>query len=130
MAWATPAGPVDDDVIDEVVGAIIDGCRRSSADGLLLALHGAMVSRRHPDADGEVLRRLRAALGPGLPIVATLDFHANVSPAMAEHADALVGYQTYPHVDQRRCGLDGRRAAGAGGPGRDPARTSRWRSRR
>jgi len=59
MAWATPAGPVDDLVIDEVVGEIIDGCRRASADGLLLALHGAMVSRRHPDADGEVLRRLR-----------------------------------------------------------------------
>jgi microcystin degradation protein MlrC len=106
MAWATPAGPVDDAVIDDVVGEIADGCRRASADGLLLALHGAMVSRRHPDADGEVLRRLRTALGEGLPIVATLDYHANVSPAMAEHADALVGYQTYPHVDQRRRGID------------------------
>src|SRR4051795_11037590 len=62
MAWATPAGPVDDTVIDEVVGEIVDGCRRGSADGLLLALHGAMVSKRHPDADGEVLRRIRAAL--------------------------------------------------------------------
>jgi microcystin degradation protein MlrC len=106
MAWATPAGPVDDAVIDEVVVEIVDGCRRASADGLLLALHGSMVSRRHPDADGEVLRRLRAALGEAFPIVATLDYHANVSTAMAEHADALVGYQTYPHVDQRRCGLD------------------------
>ena len=106
MAWATPAGPVDDEVIDEVVEEIVDGCRRASADGLLLALHGAMVSRRHLDADGEVLRRLRAALGEGLPIVATLDYHANVSPAMAENADALVGYQTYPHIDQRSRGLD------------------------
>jgi microcystin degradation protein MlrC len=106
MAWATPAGPVDDAVIEEIVGEIIDGCRRASADGLLLALHGAMVSRRHLDADGEVLRALRAALGRGLPIVATLDYHANVSPALAEHADALVGYQTYPHIDQRRCGLE------------------------
>ncbi len=106
MAWATPAGPVDDAVIDEVVDEIIDGCRRASADGLLLALHGAMVSRRHPDADGEVLRRLRVALGEDLPIVATLDYHANVSTAMAEHADALIGYQTYPHIDQRQRGLD------------------------
>src|SRR3954454_22010188 len=63
MAWATPAGPVDDAVIDEVVGVIIGGCRSASVDGLLLALHGAMVSRRHLDADGEVLRRLRDALG-------------------------------------------------------------------
>ncbi len=106
MAWATPAGPVEDAVIDEVVGEIVEGCRRVSADGLLVALHGAMVSSRHLDADGEVLRRLRAALGEGLPIVATLDYHANVSPAMAENADALVGYQTYPHIDQRGRGLE------------------------
>lgn len=105
MAWATPAGPVDDDVIDEVVGEIIDGCERSRADGLLLALHGAMVSRSHPGADGEVLRRLRRALGEGMPIVATLDFHGNVAAVMAEDADALIGYQTYPHIDQRQIGL-------------------------
>ena len=105
MAWATPAGPVTDDVLDEVVGEIVAGCRRSSVDGLLLALHGAMVSGGYPEADAEVLRRLRAALGADLPIVATLDFHANVSPAMAEYADALVGYQTYPHTDQRPIGL-------------------------
>ncbi len=104
MAWATPAGPVEDAVFDEIVEAIADGCRRSSVDGLLLALHGAMVARSHPDADGNVLRRLRGLLGD-IPIVATLDYHANVSPAMVEHADALVGYQTYPHVDQREIGL-------------------------
>ena len=104
MAWATPSGPVDDEVLDEVVAEIADKAR-GTAEGLLLALHGAMVTERHPDADGEVLRRLRIALGPDLPIVATLDYHANVSPAMAEHADALIGYQTYPHVDQREKGL-------------------------
>jgi Metallopeptidase family M81 len=106
MAWATPAGPVDDAVIDEVVGEIVVGCRRVSADGLLLVLQGAMVSPRYLDADGEVLRRIRAALVEGLPIVATLDYHANVSPAMAENADALVGYQTYPRIDQRGRGLE------------------------
>ncbi len=105
MAWATPAGPVDDAVLDEVTSGIIEDCRRRPIEGLLLALHGAMVTPRHPDADGEVLRRIREALGPDLPIVASLDYHANVSPAMAEHADALVGYQTYPHVDQRERGL-------------------------
>lgn len=105
MAWATPAGPVADDVLDEVVAEILDGCRRSSADGLLVALHGAMVSRSYPEADAEVLRRLRAGLGEDRPIVATLDYHANVSPTLADHADAMVGYQTYPHTDQRPVGL-------------------------
>jgi microcystin degradation protein MlrC len=105
MAWATPAGPVEDNVLDEVVERIVDGCRNTPVDGLLLALHGAMVSRSYPDADGEVLRRIRRRLGSSLPIIATLDYHANVSPAMCEHADALVGYQTYPHVDQREIGL-------------------------
>jgi microcystin degradation protein MlrC len=105
MAWATPSGPVDDSVIDEVTDRIATACRVEQADGLLLALHGAMVSPRHFDADGEVLTRLRATLGPHFPIIATLDYHANVSTTMAEHATALVGYQTYPHVDQRARGI-------------------------
>jgi microcystin degradation protein MlrC len=105
MAWATPSGPVEDEVLDEVVGVIVEDCRSGRIDGLLLALHGAMVARSHPDADGEVLRRLRRELGGDLPIVTTLDYHANVSEAMAAASDALVGYQTYPHVDQRACGL-------------------------
>jgi len=105
MAWATPSGPVDDPVLDEVVEGIIQRVRQSGADGLLLALHGAMVTARYADADGEVLRRLRAELGSELPIVATLDYHANVSADMAEYADALIGYQTYPHLDQRERGL-------------------------
>jgi microcystin degradation protein MlrC len=105
MAWATPAGPVDDAVLDEVVDTIVDRLAREPVDGLLIALHGAMVTPRFPSADGEVLRRLRGAFGPDFPIVATLDFHANVSPAMTEAADPLVGYQTYPHVDQKACGM-------------------------
>ena len=104
MAWATPSGPVDDEVLDEVVAEIAVETPR------LGRRPAAGAPRRdgdatHPDADGEVLRRLRAALGPDLPIMATLDYHANVSPAMAEQADALIGYQTYPHIDQRAKGL-------------------------
>lgn len=105
MAWATPAGPVDDAVLDEAVAGILDSCQRRKPDGLLVALHGAMVTAKHPAADTEVLRRLRAALGPSFPIVVTLDYHGNVTPEMGELANGLVGYQTYPHVDQRQCGL-------------------------
>src|SRR5262245_7093279 len=105
MAWATPSGPVDDAVLDEVVDRITADCAATKIDGVLLALHGAMVTKKHPNADTEVLRRVRAAIGQSLPLVASLDFHANCDPRMADHADALVGYQTYPHVDQRERGL-------------------------
>jgi microcystin degradation protein MlrC len=105
MAWATPSGPVTDDVLDEVVDQIITACRATHIDGLLLALHGAMVTAKHPNADTEVVRRLRAALGPELPISVSLDFHANGDPMMTEYVQSIVGYQTYPHVDQRQRGL-------------------------
>jgi microcystin degradation protein MlrC len=105
MAWATPGGPVADEVLDEVTAAILAGCRKAPIDGLLLALHGAMVTPRFPSADAELLGRLRRSLGPKLPIVVSLDFHGNVSGAMAGFADGLVAYQTYPHVDQRERGL-------------------------
>jgi len=104
-AWATPAGPVADDFYEHLTDALVTGCRMAKPDGVLVALHGAMVTPKYPDADAETLRRLRAAVGPGVPIACTLDFHANVSPDMANSADVLVGYQTYPHVDQRECGL-------------------------
>jgi microcystin degradation protein MlrC len=104
MAWATPSGPVDDAVLDEAVNTIIADIKSTKPGGVLLALHGAMVTRKHPSADTEVLRRVREAIGK-LPLVASLDFHANCDPLMAEYADALIGYQTYPHVDQRQRGL-------------------------
>jgi microcystin degradation protein MlrC len=108
-AGATPSGPVAADAFDALSDALIESLERAPRlDGLLLALHGAMVVEGHPDGDGEFLRRIRAAVGPELPIVVTLDFHANVSEAMAAAATALVVYRTNPHVDQRACG---RRAA-------------------
>lgn len=105
MAWGTPAGPVTDEFFEHMVDQLVTGLRMASPDGLLIALHGAMVTPKHPDADAEVLRRLRAAAGPKLPIACTLDLHGNVTPQMAETADILVGYQTYPHIDQRERGL-------------------------
>src|SRR5262245_45735358 len=105
MAWATPAGPVTDEFFEHFSDTLVTGVRMANPDGVLIALHGAMVTPKLPSDDSEVLPRMRAALGPGKPLAATLDFHGNVSPAMAEHADILVGYQTYPHVDQRECGV-------------------------
>lgn len=108
MAWAVPAGPVTDAVFEEVTGGLIEGLLRQPADGVLLALHGAMVTESHPDADGEIVSRIRRAVGPDLPVAVTLDLHGNVSQRLIDGCDAAVAYRTCPHVDQRECG---RRAA-------------------
>src|SRR5207302_5227097 len=104
MAWATPSGPVADPVLDEITDSLIEGLRREKPDGLLLALHGAMVAESYPDADGEVLRRLRSALGPDFPIVVTFDLRGNLSQLQIDHCDAAVAYRTCPHVDQMETG--------------------------
>src|SRR5262245_37137081 len=95
MAWATPSGPVADAVFDDVTGHLVAELRRLRPDGLLLALHGAMVTESYPDADGEVLTRLRQTLGPDFPIVVTLDLHGNVSQRLADQCHAAVAYRTY-----------------------------------
>src|SRR5262245_11552435 len=105
MAWATPSGPVADEFFEHFCDTLVTGVRLAKPDGVLVALHGAMATSKYPSAEAEVLRRLREAVGPEVPLAATLDFHGNISPAMADRANVLVGYQTYPHVDQRECGL-------------------------
>ncbi|MDE0089738.1 MAG: M81 family metallopeptidase [Candidatus Poribacteria bacterium] len=106
MAAATPAGPVTDDTFDKLTDILIQQLKAiPKLDGLLLALHGAMVVESYPDGDGEVLRRLREIFGESLPIVVTLDHHANVSQQMVDYSTALVIYKTNPHIDQRQRGL-------------------------
>ncbi|MDE0427848.1 MAG: M81 family metallopeptidase [Candidatus Poribacteria bacterium] len=106
MASATPAGPVTDDAFDRLTDMLIQHLKAvPQYEGVLLALHGAMVAESYPDGDGEVLRRLRDALGRDLPIVVTLDQHANVSEQMVAESTALVIYKTTPHIDQRQRGL-------------------------
>jgi microcystin degradation protein MlrC len=104
MAWATPSGPVADAVLDEITAYLSDELRRQRPDGLLLALHGAMVAESYPDGDGEILHRLRQALGPTFPIVVTFDLHGNLSPRQINSCHAAVAYRTCPHVDQVECG--------------------------
>lgn len=73
-------------------------------DGVYLDLHGAMVAEGFDDGEGETLRRVRAAIGPEVPLVASLDLHGNVTQAMVDSADALVAYRTYPHIDMAETG--------------------------
>ena len=106
MTSATPAGRVTDDAFDRLTDMLIQHLKAAPKyEGLLLALHGAMVVESYPDGDGEVLRRLREVFGQDLPIVVTLDHHTNVSEQMVAESTALVIYKTNPHIDQRQRGL-------------------------
>lgn len=102
-ASAWPSGPVDDSAFEYIATRICDAAAKG-CDGILLDLHGAMVTQSFGDGEGELLRRLRR-LAPGVPIGVALDMHANVSPAMVEAATVIAGYQTYPHVDVYDTGL-------------------------
>ena len=82
---------------------IIDA--QSQVDGVLLALHGAMVTEEMEDGEGRLLALLRQRLGPDVPIVATLDLHANVTACMVENATALISCDNYPHTDFYEIGL-------------------------
>jgi microcystin degradation protein MlrC len=79
--------------------------KQADIDGLLLALHGAMVADGFPQADAETVRRVRAAVGPNFPIVVTHDYHGNIPESLIADVNALVIYKTNPHIDQRERGL-------------------------
>ena len=100
-ASANPSGTVTRDAFEYLVGQILDAVDQAGGiDAALLHLHGAMVADGFEDAEGELLRRLRAKVGPKVPIAVTLDLHGNITPLMAEAANALIAFKTYPHIDQ------------------------------
>jgi microcystin degradation protein MlrC len=106
-AWGMPAGPLTAETFDNLTVSLCSRLQEGRPiDGILLALHGAMVTDSFADADGEILRRVRISVGPNIPLVVTLDYHANVSHEMVRYPDAIVGYDTYPHVDQAERGLE------------------------
>lgn len=99
-ANANPSGVVTDDAFETIAGLILAAAERQGPiDGVLFHLHGAMVTESHEDGEGELLARLRAVLGETVPIVVTLDLHANVTQKMADNANALIAFRTYPHID-------------------------------
>jgi microcystin degradation protein MlrC len=101
-ADATPSGLVTKDAFDFVVARIFEGLHSAGPiDGILLALHGAMVCEHDFDGEGALLEAIRGRVGQAMPIGVTLDLHANVTDRMAALADTLVSYRTYPHIDHR-----------------------------
>ena len=106
-AWAaaSPSAHVTSDAFERIAGEMVARLKAAlPVDGVYLDLHGAMVVETFDDGEGELLRRVREAVGPRVPVVASLDLHANVTRAMVERSDALVAYRTYPHVDMADTG--------------------------
>ncbi len=124
---ASPSAHVTAEAFEAIAGELVERIRATlPVDGVYLDLHGAMVSENFDDGEGEILRRVRAVIGPGVPLVASLDLHGNVTPLMVEAADMLVAYRTYPHVDMALTGARAAQAlAGLLATGKRPAKAFR-----
>jgi len=103
-AAASPSAHVTQDAYERIAGEIIDAITQTPLDAIYLDLHGAMVTENIDDGEGELLARIRKIVGPSVPIIASLDLHANVTSQMLEQADALIAFRTYPHVDMAETG--------------------------
>ena len=102
---ASPSAHVTEDAFERIVKVMVDGIKAAGPlDAVYLDLHGAMVTEHFDDGEGEILRRVRGVIGKDIPLVVSLDLHANVTPEMVAHADALIAYRTYPHVDMAETG--------------------------
>src|SRR5215470_14395976 len=109
-ARALPFGVIEAAAIERLLARMFAELDKAGKlDGLLVAPHGATVSEPYPDVDGHWLSELRRRVGPDVPIIGTLDAHANLSPAMVSAATALIAYRTNPHLDQRARGIDAAR---------------------
>ena len=102
-AYAEPSAAVEDSAFEVMATRICDAVAKG-CDGIMLDLHGAMVTQRYFDGEGELLKRIRK-IDADVPVAVVLDFHANLSHAICDNADIVVGYRTYPHVDNHECGL-------------------------
>jgi microcystin degradation protein MlrC len=106
-AGATPSSYVTTEAFERICGDICEDLREATVQGIdavYLDLHGAAVAQNADDSEGELISRIRAIVGQGVPIVGSLDLHANVTERMLQTADALVSYRTYPHIDMADTG--------------------------
>jgi microcystin degradation protein MlrC len=103
FAVAGPIGTITKDAFDRIVGEMLALLEQQGPwDGVLMPQHGAAVSEEFPDADGEIVRRVRALVGPDVPIGASLDMHANVSQKVVEQSTVTTVYRTNPHLDAKQ----------------------------
>ncbi|WP_019121861.1 M81 family metallopeptidase [Brevibacillus massiliensis] len=98
---AEPSGIIAAAAWEKIKGQMLDSLREAGPyDAVCLSLHGAGIAEGCDDIEGDLLRSIRAAIGPNVPIVATLDLHANMTDEMVRYADLLLGVHFYPHSDE------------------------------
>lgn len=103
--WTLPGGTISRAAAWELTRRVCAAIGRAGhLDGLYLAAHGAAVAEGFPDFDGHWMTAARSMVPKGIPVVATLDLHANLSAAMAASADAIFAYRSNPHLDMRQTG--------------------------
>jgi len=106
-AWINPCGAITAEAFTAIVGEMVDRLAAAGPfDGVLLGLHGAAVAEGVLDADAEIAARVRAVVGPDVPIGVVVDMHANLDQRLVGTVDVLLPYQTNPHVDARERGLE------------------------
>lgn len=104
---AQPSGRVEDTTYNELLSQFVSRLNQVlPVDGVLLDLHGAMVTESYEDAEGAFIAAVRQVVGTNVPIVVTLDLHANITRQMAAMADCIIGFDTYPHVDMFERGVE------------------------
>ena len=104
------SGPVDQAFFDDVVARMCAHLRAAlPVDAVYLSLHGAAIATADDDPDGTLLARVREVVGPGIPVVATLDLHGNIVQRMVDHASVLVAYRENPHTDMAERGAESAR---------------------
>lgn len=110
MTEAGARGPASDAAFEHYAGLICDtlAAERGRIDGVLLHLHGALTTPGRTDPDAEMAARVRDTIGPDIPLMLALDYHANLDAASIAPANATFGYRYSPHVDM---GETGRRTA-------------------
>ncbi|MBT4963258.1 MAG: M81 family metallopeptidase [Francisellaceae bacterium] len=101
---APPSGLVNKDAFEMISQKIITGIIESQPDAIYLDLHGAMVAEHQDDPDGSLIKQMRQQLDSTIPIIVSLDYHANVSKDMFEYSNLLLSYKTYPHIDMADTG--------------------------
>ena len=107
LAMSEPNGPVEHEFFEELLGTISRGLAAAlPLDGVYVCAHGAALATAEDDPEGVLFETVRGIVGPGVPVVATFDLHANVSDRMVDLIDAFIGYRTNPHLDMRERGAE------------------------
>jgi microcystin degradation protein MlrC len=107
LAMSEPNGPVEHAFFAELIDTIARGLTAAlPLDGVYVCAHGAALTTEEDDPEGVLFETVRHIVGPGVPVVATFDLHANVSDRMVDLIDAFIGYRTNPHLDMRERGAE------------------------